>query len=68
MSGGHTFDPTLASSSTQSPQPSAWPFPRLDGIQARNHQRCVESLRALEERRRQQALRECLASWPEAPL
>ncbi len=44
------------------PQPPHWPFPRLDAIQARNHQRCVAELQQIEHRRRQQAVRECIRS------
>lgn len=44
-------------------QPGHWPFPRLESLQARRHAECVESLRRLEARRRQERLRECLESF-----
>lgn len=57
----HSQPPKLATGQ----QPAIWPFPPLDAIQARNHAKCVEAVRRLEQQRRQQRLREVMEALGE---
>lgn len=56
---------TLASAQPGSQQPAHWPFGKLDEIQLRNHMRCHDAVRRLEQHRAQQRLQECIEACRE---